>query len=343
MMWRGMFLWIAVPLLAQTESHPHGKIKQACNQCHVTSGWSDPSGFAAFDHTTTGFPLAEAHADRECRDCHQSLVFHEAGKQCRDCHTDVHQGRLGSDCADCHATVTWDNRIQMMARHELTNFPLLGPHAQAQCEDCHVNQQRHEFSLVSSECESCHQVDFQTSRNPNHVQAGFPRDCLLCHSPLTHAWSADAFDHSFYPLTGGHTAVDCEACHTQGYTNTPTDCIACHRQDYTATLDPNHVANGFSENCEDCHSTAGWTPAAFDHNQTQFPLSGGHAISDCLACHAQGYNNTPTDCISCHREDYTATLDPNHVANGFSENCETCHSTVVWLWSNSAGSQATVL
>nr|HQU73666.1 hypothetical protein [Calditrichia bacterium] len=94
--------------------------------------------------------------------------------------------------------------------------------------------------------------------------------------------------------------------------------------------DPNHVANNFSHDCLQCHSTDAWDPANFDHSNTNFPLTGAHIPLDCISCHDQGYVNTPSDCFSCHEPDFTSTTDPDHVANNFSHNCLDCHNTNTW-------------
>jgi hypothetical protein len=68
---------------------PHGDLKLACEQCHTSKSWSDPTHFAAYEHRS--FPLKAAHAIRDCQSCHASLVFEKVGKNCIDCHQDVHK------------------------------------------------------------------------------------------------------------------------------------------------------------------------------------------------------------------------------------------------------------
>ena len=140
------------------------------------------------------------------------------------------------------------------------------------------------------------------------------------------------FDHNNtgFPLTGAHVPLNCIQCHEQGYTNTPVECYACHEDDYVTVQDPNHVTNNFSQDCTECHSTSGWSPSIFDHNNTGFPLTGSHVPLNCLDCHANGYTGTPIECFACHQDDYNATTNPNHLAAGFPTECETCHSTSNW-------------
>ena len=141
-----------------------------------------------------------------------------------------------------------------------------------------------------------------------------------------------AFDHArtSFPLTGAHISVNCQNCHESGYTGTPTECYSCHQQDFENVQDPNHVG-GYSTTCTDCHTTIGWDDLTnFNHNVTQFVLTGAHITANCIACHQQGYNNTPNQCIGCHQDDFNNTTDPNHQVSGFPTTCENCHTTSAW-------------
>jgi hypothetical protein len=103
---------------------------------------------------------------------------------------------------------------------------------------------------------------------------------------------------------------------------------------YQAAKNPNHVAGGFSQTCQQCHTTSAWQPATFDHNSVGFPLTNAHADPPrvCLDCHINNnYNLTTTACSSCHLKDYNAATTPiNHVQLGFPTACESCHDTVLW-------------
>ena len=65
---------------------------------------------------------------------------------------------------------------------------------------------------------------------------------------------SDRFDHSKtkFPLTGKHTKVACEDCHTKTIENTPTACIACHKKD--------DIHRGRRPDCARCHTTRNWNP-----------------------------------------------------------------------------------
>ena len=63
---------------------------------------------------------------------------------------------------------------------------------------------------------------------------------------------AQRFDHNKtnFPLTGKHTKVACEDCHSKTLENTPKECIACHKKD--------DVHRGRRPDCADCHTPNNW-------------------------------------------------------------------------------------
>ena len=63
--------------------------------------------------------------------------------------------------------------------------------------------------------------------------------------------------------------------------------------------------------CLVCHPT-GDADVVFDHSTTGFPLTGVHKIVNCVDCHTNGFQNTPTTCVSCHQAEYAATSNPDH-------------------------------
>ncbi len=56
-----------------------------------------------------------------------------------------------------------------------------------------------------------------------------------------------------------------------------------------------------------------------------FALTGGHALEDCQACHAEGrYQGTSARCVACHAAD-----EPH--AGAYGPECAQCHSVVDWV------------
>jgi len=322
----------AAPAVGVAQDSPHGDFDRECVECHDTASWVVPAAPLRFDHAAVGFPLLGGHAGVACRDCHRSLVFAHVGVACADCHADVHHGELGFDCEACHRVGTWENRADMIERHEGLAFPLSGAHAWVDCGACHRGQPGAEYTQVSAECVACHEADYLGARAPDHVQAGFPTTCQDCHAVFATSWGTSSFQHPpTFPLRGAHAAARCAACHADGLGSLPTDCYACHAAEYDATVDPDHAAAAFPTDCRVCHDENAWAPAEYRHDLTGFPLTGAHARALCSDCHQSGYAGTPRDCVACHQLEYDATSDPPHPAAGFPTDCERCHTTSAWV------------
>jgi hypothetical protein len=329
-------LWsvLVIGLMVQgvsAQTSPHGAIKLACESCHTTDSWKmkkDPS----FQHAKTGFALEGQHAGVACISCHKGLKFTDSSHQCTACHTDVHKSELGSNCTRCHSMQSW-SISDMIQRHQTTRFPLLGRHATLQCENCHSNVAQHKYTGAAITCYGCHSTDYQNTKNPGHSFAGFSTDCEKCHKVNSFSWG-NGFDHNAtaFPLTGMHVTTPCSACHQNGsFKNTAQDCYACHQTTYRATTSPNHIAAKFETNCVTCHTTAGWSPASFSHDNTKFPLTGAHKSVLCKDCHVNNqFATLPMNCVDCHRADFVGTTNPNHQTQGYPQNCVQCHSTSAW-------------
>jgi hypothetical protein len=327
-----------------TNNPPHAQAGFAptiCSTCHDTIAWAD----GKFDHNTqTAFPLTGKHIGVPCLNCHTNGVYKGLPTDCASCHMTEYNGTTNpshaqagfaaSACATCHTTAGWDSANFNHSQF----FPLTNGHANLQCTQCHVGGN---YTNAPTTCYGCHSKDYSSTATisgvPNHVTANFPQDCTLCHN--TSSWLNATFDHNTtkFSLTGAHVTVPCATCHTDNYAGTlPTTCYGCHQKDYTNTATiagvPNHVTGGFPQDCTMCHTTSTWLNATFNHNNTPFPLTGGHVSVPCNQCHIGGvYAGTPTDCYSCHKADYQGTTNPNHTAAGFPTTCATCHTTTSWL------------
>jgi hypothetical protein len=315
-------------------NHAQAGFPQQCATCHNTSTWLQTT----FDHKTfTKFPLTGAHATVACQQCHVNGQFAGIPTDCYSCHekdfngtTNPNHAQAGfpRQCAVCHTTVSWSGA---QFDHSKTPFPLTGAHVKVACALCHVNNK---FTNLSTACVSCHLKDFNGTTDPNHVQAGFPQQCEVCHN--TASWSGARFDHNTFtkfPLTGAHVSVPCQQCHVNGkFAGTPRDCASCHLTDYQKTTSPNHAAAGFPTDCSICHTTASWSGAHFDHSKTPFPLTGAHLPLPCGLCHINNnFTSLSTACVSCHLKDFNGTTNPNHVQAGFPQQCDVCHTTTAWM------------
>lgn len=323
--------WCAPVSRAGDPEYPHGEFVGDCTSCHSEDRWTPAKVGKDWKHPDT-FALRGAHRSATCRACHLTLDFSKAPTDCVGCHTDAHRGELGNDCAVCHTPRNFLDRSAQLDKHRATRFPLVGAHAAEDCEACHLPQPQgaRKWVGLSIECVACHRVDYESTADPDHVQAQFPTECQLCHTPTF--WDRARFDHAGtrFPLTGAHRGLDCLPCHANGYVGTPTDCFACHENDYRGTTDPDHEVLAFPTDCAVCHSTNGWGGAAFtQHDTLYFPIySGRHAgrWSQCSDCHTQPGNFASFSCFLCHTSDDT---DPRHTGvPGYaydSNLCYQCH------------------
>ncbi len=235
-------------------------------------------------------------------------------------------GSLQIPCQNCHTTEGWKPmRPAPDFNHQKTRYPLVGLHARLGCKECHVKL---DFSKCGTQCTDCH-------ADIHRRQLG--SDCEQCHSVRGWLKIAQKIDGHLdrFPLIGAHKAVQCEGCHKSAavglFRGLNTDCAFCHLNDYRAAKSIDHVASGFSTQCETCHSMDSWT-RGFDHaTSTGFALVGAHASLACQQCHAGGvFVGTPSDCVGCHLQDYNNTTNPNHVSGGFPQTCSVCHSMAAW-------------
>lgn len=163
-------------------------------------------------------------------------------ESCIGCHrdNDPHKRQLGDGCGQCHGETDWKTAVRF--DHDLSDFPLLGKHAQAKCADCHKSPA---FLDADATCVSCH-------RKEDVHKGRLGPDCSTCHTPVD--WARWRFDHDAqtdFKLTGKHRGLDCGSCHkteVKGKIEQSTRCVACH------SADDKHRGS-FGTTCERCHST----------------------------------------------------------------------------------------
>jgi hypothetical protein len=256
----------------------------ACLDCH---DGVDRLG-KNFDHKVFSFQLTGKHVGLACVQCHINARgfgdFPVTLQDCYSCHhnDDPHEGRFGLDCSQCHSANGW---TPAKFDHNLAAFKLEGKHADVACESCHLNNQ---YRGTSTDCYSCHEGD-----DEHNGQYG--TDCAACHNPSD--WHDADFDHSRsdFPLTGAHTGVACESCHSSGqFAGLATDCASCH-------ADPAFHIGMFGLNCASCHTTDNWY-APYNGPHPGIADEGGRGVNHggaaCRDCHTQTlYAAT---CTACH-------------------------------------------
>jgi mRNA-degrading endonuclease YafQ of YafQ-DinJ toxin-antitoxin module len=247
-------------------------------------------------------------------------------------------GDISIPCEACHTPDAWTPlREDIDFDHsEQTRFAMTGKHTLAECASCHLELRFDQPDLTADECASCH-------LDVHRGQLG--DECQMCHNTQDFQLTNGALIHAqtSFPLTGSHLQVSCETCHTDAidglFAPLDTDCFACHAVDYQTAASIDHVAAGFSTECEQCHSTLAFSAAGgFNHVIVSegFALVGTHAEISCESCHTvPGFEPIfdaagQDDCYACHQADYERTTSIDHVAAGFPTECAPCHSVTAW-------------
>lgn len=312
-------------------NHQQAGFSTDCSQCHKYDAYT----WDANDINHDFFPLTAGHEINDCARCHMSQDFSMTSPDCFSCHEQDyltsanpnHQTLgLSTSCIDCHTTNPDWNPATFDVHNDF--YPLNGAHAMIanDCARCHHG----DYNNTPSTCVGCHLEDFNQTTNPSHTELGFSTDCIMCHNE--NAWEPSTFDHDgqYFPIYNGKHEGEwnaCVDCHTTPGNFGEFTCITCHSN--PDTDDEHEGVSGYQYNspaCLACHPT-GEANGAFDHNNTDFPLTGVHLTIDCFECHAAGFEGTPTACAACHATHFNEAANPNHNALGFSMDCATCHTT----------------
>lgn len=337
-----------------------GRLGQNCLQCHGFNDWktlSVPS--AKFDHSRTRYPLTGLHGQVACQKCHlpgadgrpryTGLAF----STCNECHADPHHGTLPGSCQSCHNTGGW-KRVSVAAvserfDHSRTKFPLLGKHVEVRCDQCHAGGD-FKKPVAFQKCSDCH----QDAHNAQFLQRADKGECSSCHTvdgfrPARFGLKEHAA--TAYPLQGKHASVRCEQCHIPAgratvYKLKFANCTDCHKDEHQGQF----AAAPYFNQCQQCHDLKGYRPSTFTlarHQQTRFPLSGGHVATPCNECHkpkaglvtaAAGktaviYRFDDRSCTACHQDPHQGQFRDRMLrvaAGGGPAGCQACHSTESW-------------
>ncbi len=153
--------------------------------------------------------------------------------------------------------------------------------------------------------------------------------CELCHLAGNWEYSVE-FNHNqtYFELIGVHSIIDCSSCHIgeivdeiHDFEQVNTQCNECH-------FDPHEFS--FGNQCDRCHGFMDWLTVDYIeiHNNSFFPLIGGHRNVQCEACHISNQNgifNPSIHCYDCHNIDFPPDGHPTN-----STFCEMCHNPYRW-------------
>ncbi len=132
---------------------------------------------------------------------------------------------------------------------------------------------------------------------------------------------------------------DCDSCHKAFKRSEQRAlCLDCH-EDISADIDNGFGFHGKDRSanrraCANCHTDhegrdadiIGLDEARFDHELTDFVLTGKHLDAECNACHEPEakHRDAPSSCYSCHEED-------NVHEDFLGTDCGDCHSPEEWI------------
>ncbi len=288
-----------------------GQLGTACENCHSSESWFTYR--EGFIHDLTIFPLTGKHLGLSCDRCHvdgERGTFRGTTTECAACHNEsriiadanvIDHTLFQNDCSLCHTPTDWNVSAFV---HSSTGFPLSGRHDETSCLSCHEEG----FFSTNGECFSCHIEDYDATTDPVHIQQIYPiTDCADCHDASR--WTESFYSHS--PL--------------------PESCNICHLSNLLEANEsvPGHYT--LPNQCNECHIPNDWEDMTFDHTVTGYPLDGIHIVTECMACHEDGFYTTRSVCLDCHEEAFFDTRDPDHVESGFDpETCHLCHNAMGW-------------
>jgi hypothetical protein len=311
--------------------HAAAGFSTECQDCHSVNNdkWSSEN----FKHDF--FPLIGGHSVG-CFSCHIEGRFTGLSRECIDCHQTDYNASVNPrhtalaipvTCQDCHSV---NPGWQPAAFPIHDNYYIItGAHLNiSSCITCHNG----DYNNTPNTCFGCHSSDYNNTTNPPHQTAGFSTECLSCHSQ--NAWIPSTFDHDnqYFPIfSGKHRGEweNCSDCHITPSSFSIFSCIDCHEHN-KPDMDEDHEGIGgyvyASQQCYNCHPT-GEKGGAFNHNLSNFPLTGAHINVNCQSCHQTGYAGTTTVCFDCHQQDYTNSTNPSHTVLQLSSECSSCHTT----------------
>jgi hypothetical protein len=254
---------------------------------------------------------------------HQNL---EGIKNCTKCHGAASGEKVSAAaCLDCH------KELEPRISKGLGFHGKLKDEEKSKCETCHLEHQGRDFAIVD--------WGDKGKKGFDHARTGFvlngkhaKADCAKCHESrlikdeVMKKWLAD-------PQHKGR----------ETFIGVGVVCASCHFDEHRGQLAP--------QECKACHEETDWKKVTkFNHDRSNYPLTGAHAKVECLKCHARELGEAPApalfpkpvnevfsrfkpvahdSCLNCHK-------DPHE--SRFGTRCTDCHVTASWKEIHQAGS-----
>ncbi len=337
-----------------------------CARCHDTAAFAGTT-FGVAAHADHGVELRGAHTSTACAGCHgpekvaarlaARVAADAAMSRCADCHVHPHREPLlagldAATCGDCHLDLDRDfSRGRLLPeQHDVaaTGFPLVSPHADLACADCHGEDlapatdyaARHP-DRSADDCRACHGDPHEgrfdqgplarllNDRARAAAGATASTDCLRCHDRdayLPHRFGIDLHGAvTTFALEGAHRAVDCSGCHgaptgdgPRDFHGAPGTCADCHEDPHRGRFDragPPAAIDGRT-GCARCHDVTSFRSVpAPTHGQDTFDhaLWTGHSLEG---------RHAAASCADCHGRDERGSLGTAP------QRCADCHADV---------------
>lgn len=252
---------------------------------------------------------------------------------CTSCHKDPHKNQFGQNCLQCHTEESFQV-VKGMDKfdHNKTNFKLEDKHAGVNCKSCHKT--KFTDPLKYAHCTDCH-ADYH---NNQFAANGISPDCSQCHNIkgfTLFSYTIEQHNAAVFPLRGAHAAIPCFECHKKqekwSFREIGINCKDCHKDIHQSFIRAKYYPEA---NCKVCHNENRWTDISFDHQKTDFKLTGAHKNQGCRACHikpatgeiaSQKFTGLSVNCADCHEDKHFRQFERNGITN-----CNDCHETENW-------------
>ncbi len=308
---------------------PHEELTRECETCHAFDSFKEVS----FEHSSTDFTLIGRHNKVNCASCHSLKDFSQIDSACVSCHRDIHEAKLGPNCDRCHTPNGW-GIFNIEDIHLESSFPLMGRHAQVDCQGCHKSLPRGDLSFNTTRCVECHEKHYLEVQAPNHVAGGFPTDCQECHQMNSWRPALMTSHDAFFPIfSGTHDGEwdECANCHTDPASFQIFNCLTCHEHKRDR-MDASHQGiSGYTYNsldCLICHPT-GEKQQYVAHDAEYFPIfSSAHSgvWDGCYNCHTVVGDRSQVSCLECHEQATASSVHTGITSYSWETSaCLTCH------------------